>query len=73
LCALPLLTFLQVLLHRCNEVARAALARGAGAGGGGFDALLRCYLKLLLLLHQASCCLLTHAFIATPARAPFHC
>jgi len=61
----------QVALHRCFDVERAALAHWAGAGGGEFDALLRCYLKLLLLLHQVSCCLILHAFIATPAQAPF--
>jgi len=69
---LLLLTFCRSPFTAATK-SRAALARGAGADGDGFDALLRCYLKLLLLLHQVSCCLLLHAFIATPAQAPFHC
>jgi hypothetical protein len=42
-----------------------------GARGVRFDALLRCHLKLLLLLHQVSCRPLPHAFIAMLAHAPF--
>jgi hypothetical protein len=44
----------------------------SGACGAEFDALLRCYLKLLPLLHQASCCHLALAFLAssTGAKAP---
>jgi hypothetical protein len=41
-----------------------------GACDGRFDALLRCPLKLLLLLHQVNCCLRLHAFIAMLAHAP---
>jgi hypothetical protein len=39
-----------------------------------FDALLRCYLKLLLLLHQVSCCLFALASLASCAGAKLpHC
>ena len=52
----------------------ASAARTRPVGGARFDALLRCYLKLLLLLHQVSCCPLAHASFASCAGAKLpHC
>ncbi len=57
-----------------STASSAPAARTWPVGGARFDALLRCQLKRLLLLHPVSCCHIAHASFASCAGAKLpHC